>query len=148
MMEKFRTIRSTVAVAAILAVFCGAYKAQWAFAILAAIAGVVAELILRGIAMQEYQPEESEGEISWWQKMLTTLKDNRSVVYMIVMGTMILSYMNPFSVCANLAIRLVPILVIELVIQRVDENKELEKQQEYKPTKKTKAKKAKTKHYL
>lgn len=148
-MEKFRTIISAVVVAAVLAVFSAVYQAQWLFALIAAGAGTFAVCVLRGIAKSMYQPEESgdsEDERAWWQKALVVLKDNRSVAYMILMGTMIISYMNPVSVCVHLAFRLVPIVLIEVGIQRFEENQELERQQEYKPTKK--AKKAKKKHYL
>ena len=148
-MERYRSFISAVVVAAVLAVFSAVYQAQWLFALIAAGAGILTVCILRGIAKSMYQPEESgdsEDERAWWQKALVVLKDNRSVAYLILMGTMIISYMNPLSVCVHLAFRLVPIVLIEVGIQKFEENKELERQQEYKPTKK--AKKAKKKHYL
>lgn len=148
-MERYRSFISAVVVAAVLAVFSAVYQTQWLFALIAAGAGILTVCILRGIAKSMYQPEESgdsEDERAWWQKALVVLKDNRSVAYLILMGTMIISYMNPISVCVHLAFRLVPIVLIEVGIQRFEENKELERQQEHKPTKK--AKKAKQKHYL
>ena len=92
-----------------------------------------------------YQPIEEKKDDTWLSRTLTVLKDNRSVAYMILMGTMIISYMNPVSVCVHLVFRLVPIVLVEVAIQYFDESKELTKQQEHEPTKKAKTKK---KRYL
>ena len=144
-MERYRTYISAVVVAAVLAVFSGVYQAQWWFALAAAGVGIFAVCILRGIVKSMYQPIEEKKDDTWLSRTLTVLKGNRSVAYMILMGTMIISYMNPVSVCVHLVFRLVPIVLVEVAIQYFDESNELTKQQEHEPTKKAKTKK---KRYL
>ena len=126
MNEIWGTLKSTIVIAAVVLTYCAAEEGQTAAAWVTVVAGVLVLLFLQRITGY------GEGPISG--RFVRLIVDNRSVGYLILMATMVSSYRDWSSAAFNLALRLLPMVLIEVLYAYWRENKDLRRQREYQPT--------------
>ena len=132
MSEMLRTGKSAVVIAMVVLAYCAFAEGQTAAAIVTVVVGAGALLALQKLTKHCVQSEQPKQ--GFWRRILYTVIDNRSVVYMILMATMISSYRDWMSAAFNLALRLLPMVLIELGYARWREDQDLKKQQEHPTT--------------
>ena len=99
MSEMLRTGKSAVVIAMVVLAYCAFAEGQTAAAIVTVVVGAGVLLALQKLTKHCVQSEQSKQ--GFWRRILYTVIDNRSVVYMILMATMISSYRDWMSAAFN-----------------------------------------------